>query len=312
MNYVLITPARNEEDVIRETLESVTRQTVLPRRWVIVDDGSTDRTAEIVQEFCRRHPWIDLVRRPARVERSFAGKANAVNQALERIRAGGVEFEVVGNLDADVSFEADYVEFILARFAENPRLGVAGTPFTQEGGYDSTRDSFEGQNYVAGPFQLFRDECFREIGGYVANHAGGVDWIAVMTARMKGWTVTAFPQKRFHHHRPMGTAERGRVKAMFSYGEKDYYLGGSPVWQVVRSCYQTTKRPLILGGASLFAGYLWATLSRIPRAVSPELMQFHRAEQMRKLRSIVGSLSRFKKVDAFRLEPQPKEQGKRV
>ena len=137
---------------------------------------------------------------------------------------------------------------------------MAGTPFTQEGGYDSTRDSFEGQNYVAGPFQLFRDECFREIGGYVANHAGGVDWIAVMTARMKGWTVTAFPEKRFHHHRPMGTAERGRVKAMFSYGQKDYYLGGSPVWQLVRSGYQTTKRPLIVGGLSLFAGYVWATL----------------------------------------------------
>ena len=312
MNYVLITSARNEESVIRETLESVVRQSRLPDRWVIVDDGSTDATGAIVQEYCERHAWIDLVRRPPRVERSFAGKANAVNQALERIRAAGVKFDVVGNLDADVSFEADYMEFLLARFAENTSLGVAGTPFTQEGGYDSTRDSFEGQNYVAGPFQLFRDECFRDIGGYVANHAGGVDWIAVMTARMKGWTVTAFPEKRFHHHRPMGTAERGRAKAMFSYGQKDYYLGGSPVWQLVRSAYQTTKRPLIVGGLSLLAGYVWATLSRMPRAVSPELMRFHRAEQMRKLRAVLGSLSRFKKVDAFRLEPQPKEQGKRV
>jgi glycosyltransferase involved in cell wall biosynthesis len=312
MNYVLITSARNEEAVIRETLESVAAQTQLPLRWVVVDDGSTDRTAAIVKEYCERHAWIDLVSRPSRADRSFAGKANAVNMALERIRATGLEFEVVGNLDADVSFEADYMEFLLAKFAENPKLGVAGTPFTQEGGYDSTRDSFEGQNYVAGPCQLFRDACFREIGGYVANHAGGVDWIAVMTARMKGWTVTAFPEKRFHHHRAMGTAERGRVKAMFSYGQKDYYLGGSPLWQLVRSCYQTTKRPLIVGGLSLFAGYTWATLARTPRAVSPDLMRFHRAEQMRKLRAVLGSLSRFRKVDAFRLEHQPKEQGKRV
>jgi glycosyltransferase involved in cell wall biosynthesis len=312
MNYVLITSARNEEAVIRETLESVAAQTRPPQCWVVVDDGSTDRTAAIVKEYGKRHKWIDLVSRPPRTERSFAGKANAVNLALERVRASGLEFEVVGNLDADVSFEADYMEFLLARFALNPKLGVAGTPFTQEGGYDSTRDSFEGQNYVAGPCQLFRDECFREIGGYVANHAGGVDWIAVMTARMKGWDVTAFPEKRFHHHRAMGTAERGRVKAMFSYGQKDYYLGGSPVWQVVRSCYQTTKRPLLVGGLSLFGGYAWATLSRMPRAVSPELMRFHRAEQMRKLRAVIGSLSRFKKVDAFRLEHQPKEQSKRV
>jgi len=110
----------------------------------------------------------------------------------------------------------------------------------------------------------------------------------------------------------MGTAERGRVKAMFSYGQKDYYLGGSPVWQLVRSGYQSTKRPLIFGGLALFAGFTWATLTRMPRAVSPDLMRFHRAEQMRKLRAVLGSLSRFKKVDAFRLEPQPKEQGKHV
>jgi hypothetical protein len=139
-----------------------------------------------------------------------------------------------------------------------------------------------------------------------------VDWIAVMTARMKGWTVTAFPEKRFHHHRAMGTAERGPVKAMFSYGQKDYYLGGSPLWQLVRASYQTTKRPLLLGGLALLAGYTSASLSRMPRAVSPELMRFHRAEQMRKLRAVLGSLSRLRKVDAFTLEHQPKGQGKRA
>lgn len=312
MKYVLITAARNEEAVIRATLESVVAQTRLPQRWVVMDDGSTDRTAAIVEEYRVQHPWIDLVRQPPRTQRSFAGKAQAVNAALSRIQAAGVEFDVVGNLDADVSFAPDYVEFLLAKFAEDPKLGVAGTPFTQDGGYDSARDSFEGPNYVAGPFQLFRAECFRDIGGYVANHAGGVDWIAVMTARMKGWTVTAFPEKRFHHHRALGTAERGRVAAMFSYGEKDYYLGGSPLWQLIRSFYQTTKRPLLVGGMSLLAGYCWATVSRMPRVVSPDLMRFHRAEQMRKLRAVFGSLVRFKRVDAFRLETQPKEQGKRV
>ena len=116
--------------------------------------------------------------------------------------------------------------FLLQKFEADPELGVAGTPFTQEGDYDSTRDSFEGDNYVAGPCQLFRRRCFADIGGYVPNPAGGVDWIAVMTARMKGWKVRSFPERRFHHHRSMGTAERGEVAALFSYGEKDYYLGG--------------------------------------------------------------------------------------
>lgn len=300
MNYVLITAARNEEAVIRSTLESVVAQTRRPERWVIVDDGSTDATAAIVEEYAARHPWIELVCRVPRAERSFAGKAHAVNAALERM--GGLPFDIVGNLDADVSFAPDYMEFLLRQFVEMPRLGIAGTPFTQDLGYDSTRDSFEGEDYVAGPFQVFRLECFREIGGYVANHAGGVDWIAVMTARMKGWTVRAFPEKRFHHHRAMGTAERGRIRAMFSYGQKDYYLGGSPLWQVFRSLYQTRKPPLLLGGLSLFVGYAWALVTRTPRAVSPQLMQYHRRQQRRKLRAIFRALLRREKVDAFRLD----------
>jgi poly-beta-1,6-N-acetyl-D-glucosamine synthase len=298
MNYVLITAARNEEACIGRTIESVAAQTKLPVQWVIVDDGSTDRTASIVEGYARRYPWIDLVRRPARVERSFAGKARAVNDALDRM--DGLRFEIVGNLDADVSFDPDYMEFLLRQFAEAPRLGVAGTPFTQSGGYDSTKDSFEGENYVAGPCQLFRYSCFQDIGGYVANHAGGVDWIAVMTARMKGWRVKAFPEKRFHHHRSMGTAERGKLAAMFSYGQKDYYLGGGVIWQLFRGTYQMTKRPPVVGGLSLLVGYFWALVTRMPRVVSPELMRFHRREQMRKLNAVMRSLLRFEKVDAFR------------
>jgi poly-beta-1,6-N-acetyl-D-glucosamine synthase len=297
MNYILITAARNEEAVIARTLESVIAQTRRPLRWVIVDDGSTDRTADIVAEQARTHPWIDLVRRPRRTERSFAGKAHAVNAALERVQA--LDFEVVGNLDADVTFEPGYLEFLMEKFAQDPRLGVGGTPFTEVGDYDSTRDSFEGEQYVAGPCQLFRRECFREIGGYVANPAGGVDWIAVMTARMKGWTVRAFPEKRFHHHRSMGTAERSPLAALFSYGEKDYYLGGSPVWQLFRVTYRMAKRPYVSGGLALLAGYSWAAARRVRRPVTPELMRFHRGDQMRKLRTILRSVLRLKKVENF-------------
>jgi biofilm PGA synthesis N-glycosyltransferase PgaC len=299
MPYVLITAARNESAFIERTLESVVAQTHRPARWVIVDDGSTDATPQIVERFARTHSWIELVRRPQRADRSFAGKAHAVNAGLERLR--DVRFEVVGNLDADVSFEPDYMAFVLEKFADDSKLGVAGTPFTEVGGYDSTRDSFEGQNYVAGPCQLFRRECWRDIGGYLPNHAGGVDWIAVMTARMKGWRVFAFPEKRFHHHRSMGTAQRSQLASMFSYGEKDYYLGGSPLWQLFRCTFRMTKRPFLLGGLALLGGYLSAALRRMPRAVSPELMRFHRSEQMKKLKAIFRSLLRLKKVDNFAL-----------
>lgn len=299
MKYILITPARNEQAFIKTTLDSVVAQTTLPERWVIVDDGSTDRTAEIVESYTKRYPWIELVCRKQDPDRNFASKAHSVAQAFSRAKS--IDFDVVGNLDADVSFDSDYLEFLMQRFSEDPKLGVAGTPFTQDGGYDSSKHSFEGENYVAGPCQLFRRECFEDIGGYVPNRAGGVDWIAAMTARMKGWTVRSFPEKRFHHHRTLGTAGKGPVRALFSYGEKDYYLGGSPVWELFRVTYRATKKPVLMGGVALLAGYTWAALRRIKRAVSPELMHFHRAEQMKKLRAIFHSLLTFKKVDSFRL-----------
>ena len=206
MRYALITPAHNEERFIAKTLESMVAQTLLPERWVIVDDGSTDATTKIVEKYAKDHRWIDLVRRTQRRHRSFAGKVHSFNAGLERVRL--LDFELIGNLDADLSFDPDYLEFLIRKFSDDPQLGVAGTPFTEDGGYDSARDSFEGENHVAGGCQLFRRKCFEEIGGYIPNPAGGIDWIAVTTARMKGWKTRSFPEKRFHHYRSLGTAGR--------------------------------------------------------------------------------------------------------
>lgn len=304
MRYVLITPARNEEKYIGGTIQSVVAQTVLPERWVIVDDGSTDRTAEIVRSFASRYPWIELVSRPQRADRSFAGKVFAFNAGLEQVKS--LKFEVLGNLDSDVSFERDYLAFLLQRFEEDSGLGVAGTPFVEQG-YDSGRDSFEGENHVAGACQLFRYVCFQEVGGFIPNRAGGVDWIAVTTARMKGWKTRSFAEKRIHHHRPIGTAERNEVSAMYAHGQKDYYLGGSPIWQLFRAGYRMTKKPVVLGGLALLLGYCCAAARRMKRPVTRELMRFHRREQMKKLRTILGTLLHFKKVDNFSLRQKEQE-----
>jgi biofilm PGA synthesis N-glycosyltransferase PgaC len=296
MKYVLVTPARNEAAFIEKTLASMVAQTSPPERWVIVDDGSTDTTAEIVANYTARYRWIELIRRPQRLDRSFAGKVHAFNTGLERVQS--LQFGVIGNLDADVSFEPDYLEFLMQKFSDDPKLGVAGTPFL-ESAYDSARDSFEGENHVAGGCQLFRRSCFQDVGGYVPNRAGGIDWIAVTTARMKGWKTRSFPEKRFHHFRSLGTAERSTAAASFSYGEKDYYLGNSPIWQVFRVAYRTTKQPL--DGLALFAGYCWAAARRIKRPVSYELMRFHRQEEMKKLGAIFGNLIRLRKPSNFSL-----------
>ena len=296
--YVLITPERNEEAFIEKTLASMAAQTVLPQRWVIVDDGSTDQTAEIVQSYASRFGWIEVIRREPRTQRHFAGKVEAFNTGLDRLKS--LDFEIIGNLDADLSFDRDYLEFLLRKFAEDSKLGVAGTPFL-ENGYDSASDSFEGANHVAGGCQLFRRQCFEEIGGYVPNRAGGIDWVAVTTARMKGWKTRSFREKRFHHYRSLGTAEHGVLSALFSYGQKDYYLGGSPVWELFRVCYRSTKTPVLVGGLALLAGYCWAALWRLKRPVSQDLIRFHRREQMQKLRAIFRALLKRQKIDSFRV-----------
>ena len=293
MKYVLITPARNEESLIRHTLESVCAQTATPERWIIVDNDSSDRTAEIVLSYAERFPWIELLRHPANANRSFAAKAFAFSAGCAHVHS--MDFDIVGNLDADVSFDPEYLDFLVRKFAEDPSLGVAGTPFLEDG-YDSARDSFEGPNHVAGGVQLFRRQCFEDIGGYRPLDAGGVDWVAVTTARMKGWKTRSFPEKRFNHHRTLGTAVRGTLAAFFFHGEKDYYLGGAPLWEVFRVAYRLLKKPYIVGGLALALGYSWSAVRRRPRCVSRQLMGFHRAEQSNKLKTIIAAVARFKTV----------------
>ena len=294
--YVLITPARNEEEFIEKTIVSVVNQTTLPLKWVIVDDGSTDRTSEIVESYAKRYPWIALVRRAQRKDRNFAGKVYAFKDGLAQVQH--LQVELIGNLDADISFGPDHFEFLLDRFVDDPKLGVAGTAYTQED-WDSTRDSFEGQTSVHGACQLFRIQCYQDIGGYQPSRAGGIDWMAVTTARMKGWRTRNYLERRFHHHRIMGTAQRSELGANFDYGKKDYFLGGSPVWELFRAGYRMTKKPRFFAGIALLFGYCSAAMQRVERPVSAELMLFHRREQMAKLRQILGSLIRLRKVDKF-------------
>lgn len=300
MRYVLITPARNEAAFIEKTIQSVIRQTVLPERWVIVNDGSTDATSSVVRPWLADHPWIELVDLPVRNERHFAAKVHAFNAGQELVK--DMEYEIIGNLDGDVSLDPDHFEFLMSEFRKDTRLGVAGTIFKEDGGYSSDSDSFEGEKHVAGQCQLFRRQCFKEIGGYRPNKAGGIDWMAVTTARMIGWNTRSFREKWFFHHRHLGTAERGRLASSFSYGEKDYYLGGHPVWELFRVLYRMSKPPYVVDGAALGLGYLWAFVRREKRPVSDELMRFHRKEQMDKLRAILGSLVTFRRVNSFQVK----------
>lgn len=290
LRYVLVTPARNEVRFIGDTIRSVVAQTVRPLRWVIVSDGSTDGTDDIVRRFAAEHDWIELARMPEHRDRTFAAKANCFNDGYERLK--GLSFDIIGNLDADITLSPDHFGFLLARFAELPELGVAGTPFIEDSdqpGRHTYAHQSANLDHVSGACQLFRRECFESIGGYVPVKGGAIDWIAVTTARMNGWRTRTFIERVSHHHRKIGTAESGALKARFHYGRKAYYVGGHPLWELLRGVMQMRTFPYVFGGVWFIAGYVWAALARVHRPVSPQLMAFHRNEQMTRLKRLLRS-----------------------
>lgn len=280
LRYVLITPARNEAQFIELTLNSVISQTVLPLKWVIVSDGSTDGTDDIVKKYVAKYPWIELVRTPERAERHFAGKVYAFNTGYALVR--NLLFEVIVSLDGDMSFDSDYFAFLLDKLASDTTLGLIGTPFKENSQW--TYDyRFVNIEHVSGACQMFRRECFESIGGYQPLKAGGIDHLAVITARMKGWKTRTFCEKHSLHHRQIGTAGHMAIPARFRYGVKDYLFGNHPLWEVCRAAYQMKHRPYIIGGLALATGYLFAMIKGVERSVSLDAMRFQRREQMQRL-----------------------------
>lgn len=279
--YILITAARNEEAFIDKTIQSVIHQTLLPKAWVIVSDGSTDGTDEIIQGRARGQGWIHFLRQPEHEDRQFAAKARCF--AAGRAALASVPYDVIGNLDADLSFGPGVMEFLMSRFALDPRLGVAGVPFVDPSMiYDYRHANIE---HVSGACQLFRRECFEAIGGYKPIMGGGIDWLAVTTARMMGWKTRTFVEHNVIHHRAMGTGKGKKLGALYHHGRKDYYLGNHPLWEVLRTFYQFKHKPFVMGGLMIFLGYVSALVRRIERPVPPEVVEFCRREQIRRLRA---------------------------
>jgi glycosyltransferase involved in cell wall biosynthesis len=283
LSYIIITTARNEEKYIEKTIRSVISQTVLPKKWIIVSDGSTDNTDEIVKSYAKALVWIELIRLHEHVDRNFEAKVKAFKAGYERIKQ--FNYDILCNVDADVSFDNDYFEFLLRKFQQLPELGVAGTDYVEDG-FHSFNNSYISPNHVNGQCQLFRRQCFEDIGGYVPIKEGGIDWVAVTSARMKGWETKSYSEKTFTHHHKMGRTYGNILASRFHYGKKDYFCGGHPVWELFRILFQMTNKPLFIGGFLLMCGYIYSWLSGEHIVVSKELMTFHRSEQMQRIKHI--------------------------
>ena len=281
MKYVIITPAFNEVENIEKTIKSMISQTVLPAAWVIVSDASNDGTDDIVKKYARQYEWIKYLRLERERDRHFAAKVHCFLAGYNSVKEDN--FDIIGNVDADISFDEDHFEFLLNKFESSPSLGVAGTPFV-ENGFHSYYDSYKNIHHVSGACQIFRRKCFDDIGGYIPIKGGGIDWIAVTTARMKGWQTRQFIEKSFNHHRKMGTGDRNIFRAKYHLGYKDYYLGGHPLFQFFRAFFQMKKRPFVIGGGLILLGYMVSMVKREEIMVSEELMRFHRKEQLKRIK----------------------------
>lgn len=281
LQYIIITPAKNEEEFIEKTILSVINQTVLPLKWVIVDDGSTDSTAKIVKNYAEKYNFIRLLQREKENSRNFGSKVYAIRRGLEEIK--NIDYNLYCNLDADVSFEPNYFEFLLSKFNENPRLGICGGKV-----YDLINDKFIAQSYdnhsVAGPTQFFRKECYESFGGYQAFKLGFIDGHAEISARMNGWETRTFPEIKVKHYRPAGTAKGSKLKIKFIGGKFEYLFGYSYTYHLIRSINSFRQRPFILGGLSSMAGYLSCVIKKENRLVDNNFIKFVQKEQFERLK----------------------------
>lgn len=282
VNYVLVTAARNEEAYIENTIQSVISQTVLPQKWVIVRDGSTDRTDEIVKRYEEKYYFIQLLRLEPNNNRSFTSQVYAQQAGVELLQ--DVEYDFIGMLDADISFEPDYYEGIFEMFGDNPKLGIAGGIVCEphNGKWIPLRTNVKWS--VSGAIQMFRRQCYNDIGGYIPLEKGGQDAIAEVMARKNGWEVRTFPQLEALHHRKVGTAGEGYYSAKISLGIHHYSLGYT-LWFEIARCLSRMKKSYIIAELLTLCGYILAFLRQEETAVPKDIRKYVQQEQISRLRN---------------------------
>lgn len=271
---------RNEEQYIEETLKSVVSQTLLPCEWVIVSDGSTDRTDAIIQGYQANYDWITLIQLPPRAFPSFAAVVENTTLGIRSLST--TDYHFLGLLDSDLRFQADYFERLIQEFQQDPTLGLAGGVAIDVG---LPKDVLpRNKRDVPGALQFFRRECFEAIGGLVPIPEGGWDSVTCATARMKGYRTRLVTHLIVDHLKPRNTIHGGALKRKWQMGVRDYALGYHPLFELVKCGSRLFRdRPFLLGALAWFGGYLGATLSRRPRTLPAETIRYTRSEQLARL-----------------------------
>ena len=279
--YVVITPVRDEEKYIEGTIECMLRQTELPAVWMIVDDGSTDQTAAILDRYAAEHKWIRVTHRANRgFRKSGSGVMEAFQEGYNRLQCANWDFIV--KFDGDLSFSADYFQKCFEYFRRDPKLGIGGGEIHHEiSGQMKLEEN--PRFHVRGATKIYRRACWEAIGGLWP--APGWDTIDEVKANMLGWKTYAFSDLQLHHHRFTGS-EEGLLRDRVKHGVACYVSGYHPLYVAASCVRRMTQKPWVIGSFGILYGYLKAHITRPPRLEDRSYLAYIRDQQLRRLRGM--------------------------
>lgn len=301
--YLLVTPCRNEAKYIVPTLETVTTQSHLPSKWVIVDDGSTDETPAILADWASRFPFIEVVTRRDRGARAVGpGVIEAFYEGLSRVSLD--DYDYLCKLDADLELPPRYFERCMERMESDPYLGNVSGKMVERQPDGSMRVEFMGDENAIGAVKFYRMQCFREIGGFVRELAW--DGIDGHLCRMNGWVAMSVddPDLRFVHLRPMGSSQENILVGRKRWGRGKYFMGSSWYYVLASSVYRMFEPPYGEGGLNIFKGYLTALQKGEHRYDNPRYRRYIRRFELAQLLVGKGRAVRFANTRLRRRPPK--------
>ncbi|MEO0480984.1 MAG: glycosyltransferase family A protein [Planctomycetota bacterium] len=277
--YVLISPCRDEAEFMRRTLDSVKAQSVPPALWVVVDDGSTDDTPKILEQYQAEMPYLQVVRREDRGGRSVGpGVIEAFYAGFDTIDLD--EFDYVCKLDLDLDLPPRYFEGLMERMEANPRLGTSsGKPYFTSARSGELVPEVCGDEMSVGMTKFYRAQCFQEIGGFVRQVMW--DGIDCHRCRMLGWVAESVDEEelRFLHLRPMGSSQKGIWTGRVRSGFGQYFMGTAPLYLLASAVFRLTKHPVFIGSIAMIWGYTRSAFRRVPRFGDKAFRKFLRRYQ---------------------------------
>jgi glycosyltransferase involved in cell wall biosynthesis len=269
---------------MRRTLDSVMAQSVPPTIWIVVDDGSTDGTAAILESYRARLPYLRVVRRADRGSRSVGpGVIEAFYAGLDTVRLE--DFDYLCKLDLDLELPPRYFELLMERMEANPRLGTtSGKPYFVAPRNGQLVAEVCGDEMSVGMTKFYRVRCFREIGGFVRQVMW--DGIDCHRCRMLGWVAESVGDEalRFVHLRPMGSSQKGIWTGRVRSGYGQYFMGTAPVYFLVTAMFRLPKHPVLTGSMAMLWGYVSSALRGADRYDDLEFRRFLRSYQYACLR----------------------------